>query len=189
MNMNVFRKALKIVQDSDGILEIGGGEPTLHPHFWSIIGQSLGANLEDVWMATNGSITKTAISLANMAKKGIISVRLSQDKYHSPIDKKVIEAFKKDKNTLNNNDCRDVTKLGYAIHKAGRAEENKIYSIEDCVCSDWFIDPYGNLKQCGCLDSPILLNIMNVSTKQIYDLMQTNFERHCWKEEECHVVS
>ena len=186
MSMQVFKKALKIVQNDNGILEIGGGEPTLHPHFWSIIGQSLAANLENIWMATNGSKTEMAISLANMAKKGIISVRLSQDKYHPPIDKKVVNAFKKDYSNSNSNDFRSITgSISSPILKSGRAEENEIYSEEDCACEVWFIDPYGNFKQCGCLDSPILCNIMDVSIDHIDQLMEslTNRESCCWKEE------
>jgi MoaA/NifB/PqqE/SkfB family radical SAM enzyme len=184
--MKVFRKALDVARSFGEALEIGGGEPTLHPHFWSIIGESLGHDLEFVWMATNGSKTETAIKLANMAKKGIISVRLSQDEYHAKIDKKVIDAFTKVKmNSTNSDDLREIGRVT-SIIKSGRAEDNGIYTDEskDCICEGWFIDPYGNFKQCGCLDAPILCNIMDTPIDEISNIMN-NITPVCCKKTEC----
>ena len=76
----------------DECIAIGGGEPTIHPLFWQVLGLCM-AESEHVWLATNGKETSTAIALAMLAKKGVIGCDLSQDEYHEYIDPKVIEAY------------------------------------------------------------------------------------------------
>jgi len=46
-------------------ITIGGGEPTLHPQFFDILQHCL-EQFEYVWMATNGSQTKTMLRLSNI---------------------------------------------------------------------------------------------------------------------------
>ena len=53
MSIGTFKNALEY----DEYITIGGGEPTLHPKFWEMMGLALGFG-EYVWLATNGSITK-----------------------------------------------------------------------------------------------------------------------------------
>lgn len=50
---------------NDESISIGGGEPTLHPRFFDILRHCLN-DFEHVWMATNGSQTKTMLRLANI---------------------------------------------------------------------------------------------------------------------------
>ncbi len=46
-------------------ISIGGGEPTLHPDFFKILGFCL-TDFDYVWLATNGSQTDTMLRLANI---------------------------------------------------------------------------------------------------------------------------
>ena len=96
MSQKTFDAAINLAENYSETISIGGGEPTLHPRFWQFLGQCLGT-FDSVWLATNGSKTKTALQLANMAKKGILGVALSQDTYHDPIDPTVIQAFTKNR--------------------------------------------------------------------------------------------
>jgi len=40
MSLSTFEQALDIAAD-DSNIDIGGGEPTIHPHFWKMLGLSL----------------------------------------------------------------------------------------------------------------------------------------------------
>ena len=158
MSLTTFRNALKHCSE---IITIGGGEPTLHPKFWNIIGESLAEF--DVWLATNGSITKTALTLAKMAHKGILGCDLSLDDYHDPIDPQVIDAFKRNPSTQNynhyredtTNDARGVRNVNGREINAGRCD----FGQEGCICDDFIIKPNGDFKACGCIDSPIFGNV------------------------------
>jgi hypothetical protein len=104
-------------------------------------------------MATNGSQTAISIALAKLAKKGVLSVALSLDDYHDPIDQKVIDAFTRDKSRHpmggSDEDYREVRKVD-RIQKAGRAITTGIWTDEDCCCDDILIDPKGDIYACGC---------------------------------------
>ena len=91
-------------------IAIGGGEPTIHPLFWQILGESI-AYSDYVWLATNGSMTGIALALAKMAKRGVIGCALSQDEYHDYIEPEVIAAFSKDKKTIYGNKENDLREL------------------------------------------------------------------------------
>lgn len=141
-------------EGEDCALSIGGGEPTLHPRFWSILGQCMGS-FASVWLATNGSQTKTALALAGMAEKGVIGCDLSLDPYHAAIDQRVISAFKGRANGWRSNDddrrgIRDVTQAHKSPLRAGRAIRTQVWVSEGCCCEDHLIDPHGNVWSCGC---------------------------------------
>ena len=140
MSLAVFKKALEY--DNEAI-SIGGGEPTIHPQFWEFIGLALGYS-EYVWLATNGKETDTALALARMAKRGVLACELSQDKYHSKIDKKVVAAFTKENkrgeyiSNYQDSDLRgirDITSLGREPIKAGRCKDGS----QGCVCEDLLV--------------------------------------------------
>lgn len=162
MSSKVWKAALKWAVEMGDPLSIGGGEPTLSPDFWEILGVAIGTMSEYVWLATNGSQTDTSIALASLAKKGVIGCALSLDKWHDPISPKVIEAFKKgnsnsgfnynDNHTPDAREIRTITKP----FKAGRCKVGEV----KCVCNDLLIDPLGDVHGCGCLDAPILGNII-----------------------------
>jgi len=156
MSLETFRNAIAIVFLYDGdSISLGGGEPTLHPLFWQFLGESL-SKVDSVWLATNGSQTEISIALANLAKKGVLSVALSQDKYHDPIDPKVIDAFKSAKPLfLTTYDGREIRNVENNLIKAGKCKTGKI----GCICEDMVIKPDGTVRGCGCDTSPIFGNI------------------------------
>jgi len=147
MSLSMFEAALDFIGDET--LSIGGGEPTLHPQFWAMIGISLGTK-DFVWLATNGSQTKTALRLAYMASNGVLGCDLSIDHCHAPIDKEVVEAFMPDARFIKDNDMRGVRTVHYTVKKAGRAIKTQTWMEEGCVCEDIFVDPNGNIWSCGC---------------------------------------
>ncbi|MGD2065694.1 MAG: hypothetical protein PVI43_00810 [Candidatus Bathyarchaeota archaeon] len=168
--MSTFRKALTF----DEYITIGGGEPTLHKHFWQILGESIAA-AEYVWLATNGSQTQIAIALAAMASKGVIGCALSQDYYHDEIDERVIEAFTK-KNNSGNEDHREIRDVSGNEINAGRCD----FGVEErCCCEDLIVKPNGDIFACGCEDS---LKIGDV--RKGYNLPDEWEIGECWKKQE-----
>lgn len=160
MSLRTFEKALAL---DDEVVAIGGGEPTVHPRFWEFLCLAI-AHYSSVWLATNGKRTDTALALAKMAKKGVISCDLSLDCYHEEIDKKVRDAFVQDRRVVptygvhdhNPGDLRsirDVTASWQGIIASGRGAKVPGAS-EGCPCEDPVVRPNGFIYQCGCLDAP-----------------------------------
>lgn len=170
MTRRVWRKAIGFAKDSSDSISIGGGEPTLHPDFWEIIGTCIGS-FEYVWMATNGSRTEIALALAALSRKEALGCVLSQDDWHDPIDERVVEAFS-----------------GH-YNEAGKFSVNNMAPFRDpdnggnkdvCPCESIFIDPIGNIKPCGCLNAPIIGDVFKgYYIKDNEDFVLGNGE--CWK--------
>lgn len=145
MHKDIYLRVLKFCEGTGDFVTIGGGEPTLHPKFWEFLGLALAANLDEgmIWMATNGSVKKTALALAKLAKSGVIGCALSQDYWHDPIDHEVIQAFQ-------DLEIRDVSE--HIIDK-GAARENELGGKPGCACPDVHVKPNGDVYMCGCPDS------------------------------------
>lgn len=155
MTMKVFETACELASQYNHDIFIGGGEPTLHPKFWAMLGMAMTYSIEGkVGLITNGSITETALRLARMAHNGIIYCGLSQDMYHDRIDKEVIAAFSNGLNPYgrnkDENDLREVRNVGYNVSAIGRAKTYQISSDFHCVCEDIFVAPSGKIYECGC---------------------------------------
>jgi hypothetical protein len=156
MTFNTFKKAVDMCDES---IAIGGGEPTLHPKFNDFLLHAI-ANVENVWLATNGSVTTTALNLAKLAKRGVVGVDLSQDSYHDDIDPAVVAAFsdmKRDRSSFlyeNRTDRRSIRNTERNIIYAGRAkhlyEANKKLT---CCEEGGIIKPDGSIWWCGCSSS------------------------------------
>jgi len=175
MSIETFHNAL---DNFDSCIAIGGGEPTLHPLFWQMVMESISRADEGVWMATNGSITDIALTLASLAKKGILGVALSLDEFHDPIDPKVIEAFYgKPKYNINSDptDLREIRNVSGKLIKAGRCKDGK----EGCICPDMMVKPNGDVKICGCKNAPI---IGNVNTG--FEIPDNYMYGECYKDQE-----
>ena len=155
MSMEILEKALEM---SNGMITIGGGEPTIHKDFWGMFETILASNPEYVWMATNGSMTTRVLALASMSiGSEKFGIALSQDYYHDPIDDEVIDFFKKNKLEI-----RDVS--GEEIN-GGRCD----FGSDDCPCSDMMVKPNGDIYACGCDDSPLVGNVFDGIKEEYQD--------------------
>lgn len=145
MTIETFIAAIDFIGEDH--IDIGGGEPTLHPQFWALIGYALGS-CESAWLATNGSQTETTIKLANMARRGVIGCDLSIDFYHDPIDDRARKAFSKLGSS--DNDMRAIRDVSYTVKKRGRAIRTSTWAEEGCACDGVMVDPDGDIFTCGC---------------------------------------
>jgi hypothetical protein len=106
--------------------------------------------------------------LAGLAKKGVIGCALSLDEWHDPIDKKVIEAFTKDKKAYNSydNHTPDAREIRRTVepYKSGRCKDGKI----GCVCEDLVIEPDGKIRGCGCAEAKVLGDVFNFKLPEDY---------------------
>lgn len=165
--------------DYQGI-SIGGGEPTLHPRFFDILRRCLDT-FDYVWMATNGSKTKTMWRLASIIEDtdyenfpddeyGIedianpddkLTVALSTDPFHDSIDSKIREFWASRARKNYHFELRDVS--GRVVN-AGRAKRTGVgdqpgNDYGNCPCNALFIRPDGLIKRCGCMNAPIIGSI------------------------------
>ena len=159
MSKATFDKALALAAEYGQDIMIGGGEPTLHPHFkdyllhamWELGGVTEDMGSPAVSVVTNGSNTEIALRLAKLASVGVISADVSQDQYHDPIDERVFKAFTPSMTPtgrIRENDYRSIRNTSKHISARGRAKEWAEY--DDCGCSSLFVDPQGNVYPCGC---------------------------------------
>lgn len=164
MPLEVIRAATKLAEERGDDVTLGGGEPTMHPQFWEILGLVLAGTAHSAvdeccppLVVTNGSQTETALKLAKLAKRGVLMAELSRDKWHDPIDPKVVQAFEKASprtggdylygNRNQENDFRGIRTVSRIV-KAGRA---KSWGSDDgCACETLFVAPDGALFACGC---------------------------------------
>jgi len=137
MDFKTFKAALR----HDDTITIGGGEPTVHPHFEKFLLYAL-TNCYSVFIITNGKLTDKALAIARLAEMDDerFGAELSQDPYHDPIDDVVIDAFK--------GRIRDTSRN---LINAGRCDFGW---TEDCICEEAIVKPNGDIHQCGCDDSP-----------------------------------
>ena len=163
MSIATFKRAVKLANHYGDTISIGGGEPTVHPKFWDMLGWAIThTDCEDnkTWLATNGKKTQDAIRLASLAKSGVISCDLSQDPYHETIDERVIRAFNVRENDrlrdMGINDHRGVRNTSNSLINAGRCD----WGEDMCICEDIFVKPNGDIHQCGCADSPKIGNVL-----------------------------
>jgi len=166
MTQDTFTKALMMAKDNDSHVCIGGGEPTLHPLFKDFLMQAIwelgtiacSDGVPAVHMVTNGSNTEIALRLADLARRGVISCNLSQDRYHDPIEPRVVQAFTKKVVTGefggvmrgDEYDCRGINKEAYYIQRMGRARTWGTRSKTDGCCGGIFVHPKGTLYPCEC---------------------------------------
>ena len=177
MPLPIFRRALEYCANYDDMICIGGGEPTLHPHFERIMFEAMALNTSGgmVGIITNGGVKRRALMLASLAKQNMIYCQLSQDEYHDPIDLEVVDAFQKLQNGIRDNSLngtRDPLPHGRAcdLVQIERTEEN-------CCCPDHHIKPDGTIYQCGCDDSPMLGHITDPDLELLA-------HGQCWRSEE-----
>jgi organic radical activating enzyme len=183
--------AVAFARETDGeMVSIGGGEPTLHPRFFDVLGMCL-TDFNYVWMATNGSQTAIMYRLASIIdgydegdgdnpydmdedeysyynwqdthtiyQEGKLSVALSQDYWHDPIDNRIVELWtKRAKGSYTkptHYEIRNVSQSRSGAAAQGRAKKTGAGWGDQCVCGDLVIRPDGKIKMCGCGGAPIV---------------------------------
>jgi len=165
MSLATFRDALTI----DGYITLGGGEPTLHKDFDTMLLEALAAvhgfhGDGQVSVITNGSITNRALVLAQLGKAEVIHAQVSRDIFHDEIDPRVVKAFESFKseryNTTpgvrNTTAASDPLPYGRAMEILEIDAEDIERDGSDCLCDDFVIKPSGTIHHCGCPDSPIV---------------------------------
>lgn len=155
---------------------IGGGEPTIHPNFWEIIDYT--KKYGHPWLATNGKRTEDALELCEMAKKGYLSVCLSIDKWHEPIDKKVIDSFmnglvekfnkKGIKTGYKSTSKKDKRSIQIITEKTLYMSGKSVKGSKSCHCKRMRIFPDGIIKLCACKESPVIGDVKS-GIMEIYD--------------------
>lgn len=161
MGRETFVLACILAEEMGGFIDIGGGEPTVHPLFWDFIGIALryspgqSKSLYIPMLATNGKIEKDAMALARLAKRGVLRVDLSLDRFHEPISYQVIEAFEDSSGLVRTRTdhrlIRDIT-FGGKIDPApfGRAKDWANPKDIRCPGNDLSVVPDGTIYACGC---------------------------------------
>ena len=156
---DAFQVAMTYLVDSgQTYITLGGGEPTLHPKFWQLLGVALSfAHTDDLnlGLITNGSQTQTALALANIAQSAdsLLHVSLSQDDFHDPIDSRVVRAFERlggayTGDRFNSHIRRTVWTSVVPLGRAAKWGPNKRARI--CGCGGPYIAYDGKLWVCGC---------------------------------------
>lgn len=176
MTLATWENAVEFAKErGEEYVSIGGGEPTVHPLFWQILGSALG-EFGSVWMATNGKLTKTALALAGLSKGSeTFGVALSQDPFHEPINERVVAAFRNAKLEL-----RDTSRN---LSNTGRAKDNNLGHDDHCVCGGLLIKPDGGIYPCGCEDAPRIGNVNKGGVFKKYRAMldvEEYTDCECW---------
>lgn len=144
MSREVFEKALDFAESYGEFVTLGGGEPTLHPDFHEYLIKAIAQGEEQsVFVATNGTVSKTAKLLHKLTKAGVISCELSMDEFHEmeKVKPEVIQLFTADRM------IRDVS--GSVVNK-GAAAQSGVGNREGCACSALQVRPNGDIYLCGC---------------------------------------
>lgn len=171
-----YQHALDFCNERGDYIVLGGGEPTMHPHFMKFLAKAI--NNEQYhnsgmvpWFATNGSKTELTLELMHAAdcpeeefieklnmhycvswQEELFHMAVSQDSYHDPINDKVTELAKH----LDNVEIRNVD--GH-VAKTGHAKN--IYGKNSCVCTILQIKPDGSIYMCGCDNAPLIGDVFN----------------------------
>jgi organic radical activating enzyme len=163
MKWEVFKAAVKTANKNKvNTLNLGGGEPTIHPEFEKFLDYAVKHSKAPIWVTTNGSQTSISLKLAKLAERGEVGVSLSADQWHKPISPRVIKAFEKESDAAC--DLREIRKKfknDDALIDGGRASRKsfKHKKVKYCYCDTIFVTPDGVIKQCGCPRSPVIGNV------------------------------
>lgn len=209
MDWYTFQRAMITAFDFDPYVTIGGGEPTLWPHFKAMCDwledylPSMNNTDASVLMITNGTrfrntmrAVKLSDSLREYTAESTFQVIMSDpyDGFHdqTKVNMKLYYLFNRRKKFSKYEEgIRTVHNLIYA----GRAKKildmpgtlfDRSYS--NCICENLFVKPDGSVKLCGCPDSPVIGNV-NYGDVDIPENFEMNtcykdFEKHYDMEEE-----
>ena len=174
MDRNTYQHALDFCSEHGEYTVLGGGEPTIHPHFVEYLSKAIfNEQVENTgihpWFATNGSKTDLTIKLMHSSdyteeeffeelskftnllwEDTLFSMTLSQDTFHDPIDASVVKTAK----LIDSVEIRDVSNN---VSKSGHANHGE----DRCPCTIMQIKPDGAIYMCGCDNSPLIGDVFN----------------------------
>jgi len=111
----------------------------------------------------DGCLCHEKITDDSIYQEDKLSVALSQDCFHDPIDKKIESIWQKRADNGNGRsshfEIRDVSRSRNGVIAEGRAKRTGSGWAEGCVCPGIVIKPSGKLRLCGCLRSPVIGDI------------------------------
>lgn len=104
-------------------------------------------------------------------QEGKLTVALSQDSYHDPIDERIIRLWSSRavQHRRSHYEIRNVTNSYRGLIGQGRAKKLG-YSSEGCVCADLLVKPDGQIRLCGCTRSPVIGDIWSGITYEYQEL-------------------
>lgn len=167
MSLETFKNALKFhVEHKACSVQLGGGEPTIHPQFWQFLGLARECEQNDLddaytWLCTNGKKTQDTLQLLDMAEREEIWLSLSLDEWHDPIDPEVVERFERrfwggffrGPISIKRASLTNITKTGRAKDLINEERHHQ------CFCDSPIIKPNGDVRGCGCEDAPVFGNV------------------------------
>lgn len=150
MSRSVFVAACTLARQLDNMIDIGGGEPTLHPLLWDFIGIALRyQHNNDLWIVTNGKLKREALELSRLGSREVLYTVLSLDEFHEPIDYGVVTLFETSLSQYVW--VRDTTHGGTTEPTPfGRAAEWATDKDKRCPGNDLSVAPDGVIFACGC---------------------------------------
>jgi len=183
MTLKTAERALKLFANYESRCTIGGGEPTLHPQFFELLGLALSYNAYNfddvkVLVVTNGKVKERALRLGKMGRADILHVELSQTDFHDPISDEVLDFYSK---RIGSTGIRRIE--GDRVIATGRASDWG--PIKGCACNTPRVTPTGNIHFCGCLEAPVLGNINDKNAEDIIsDILNKyiDYEADCFKD-------
>jgi hypothetical protein len=157
MSMETFEASLK--WEPQTLFNFGGGEPTCHPLFWEFMNLAIKTRgVNRVWIATNGKCTNDALLLAGMVKSKVIKGCLSQDQWHQPIRQDVVDAFIQARSSSMKPTIRNAG-INTDPIRQGRCDWGNRFECN--ACGGPFVQYDGQVRQCGCLDAPIIGSVFD----------------------------
>lgn len=168
MELETVRKALEIyTRDGGGDFTIGGGEPCLHPQFETIITMIIAHMHKKPYpsvpfIVVNGSFRKRALWLLELAEQNLIKPKLSYDQFHNMkmVHPSVVDAYRKHKWLWGPNAFTDQETAAPFRNTDGLVAVGRAVQFTDarkeCACPTYMVKPSGEIKQCGCIESPVI---------------------------------
>lgn len=189
MGFDMFCGAVNYAADNGDHVTLGGGEITLHPKFRNMVMHVMDCTSLSLFMVTNGGkavngVSKNVRWLIELMDSGMyedrIRAELSLDQFHDMVEDDFVENwFKRPRyGVLGWGIGRDmVRRVGdKKLLRAGRALllDKDMYEWHgddnQCACENAQIYPDGRVTGCGCLDSPIIAQIVHHGYDNLLDV-------------------
>lgn len=172
MDMWTFQKAMDLCHDLEGNerIELGGGEPTMHPQFFDMLRYAMGS-FNEVWLATNGTKKKTMLRLASImtgeydyeseddpfaiyqSHEDQLGVALSTDYYHDRM--KVSEEVWSMWNRWEGSSGFEIrNSANITVYEQGRAKRQQISTEKGCVLPSLYVNPDGTIVSSSHEEAP-----------------------------------